>query len=171
MGHFPLADNIYNDPALEPIRAGFGRGLKVAGEQNEAIVALCADLTESTQMHLFRDAFPKRFVEIGVAEQNLVTVARFRRQILHAYGNYAYRSGYELGRPRTLVSMFCHIIHGTMETLHNPLPVFVLGRGQVGIGDADLAETELFAPMLDISRQGRPVAGLIGKYCGFTHGH
>ena len=75
MGHFPLADNIYNDPALEPIRAGFGRGLKVAGEQNEAIVALCADLTESTQMHLFRDAFPKRFVEIGVAEQNLVTVA------------------------------------------------------------------------------------------------
>ena len=58
-----------------------------------------------------------------------------------------------------------------METLHNPLPVFVLGRGQVGIGDADLAETELLAPMLDISRQGRPVAGLIGKYCGFTHGH
>lgn len=59
----------------EPTRAGFGRGLKAAGEKNEAIVALCADLTESTQMHLFREAFPKRFVEIGVAEQNLVTVA------------------------------------------------------------------------------------------------
>ena len=75
MSHFPLADNVYDDPTLEPIRAGFGRGLKAAGEQNEAIVALCADLTESTQMHLFRDAFPKRFIEIGVAEQNLVTVA------------------------------------------------------------------------------------------------
>ncbi|RYF29613.1 MAG: transketolase family protein [Chloroflexi bacterium] len=74
--HFPLAENILSDDVQkEPIRAGFGRGLRAAGEANEAIVALCADLTESTQMHLFRDAFPKRFVEIGVAEQNLVTVA------------------------------------------------------------------------------------------------
>jgi len=64
-----------DDVKLEPIRAGFGRGLKAAGEANENIVALCADLTESTQMHLFRDAFPKRFIEIGIAEQNLVTVA------------------------------------------------------------------------------------------------
>lgn len=60
--------------ASEPTRKGFGRGLKKAGEINENVVAACADLTESTQMHLFRDAFPERFVEIGVAEQNLVTV-------------------------------------------------------------------------------------------------
>ncbi|MDQ3065398.1 MAG: transketolase family protein [bacterium] len=60
--------------ASEPIRKGFGRGLKTAGELNEQVVAACADLTESTQMHLFREAFPDRFVEIGVAEQNLVTV-------------------------------------------------------------------------------------------------
>jgi transketolase len=60
---------------LDPTRAGFGRGLKAAGEANEAVVALCADLTESTQMHLFKEAFPKRFVEVGIAEQNLVTVA------------------------------------------------------------------------------------------------
>jgi len=64
-----------DDVKLEPIRAGFGRGLKAAGETNENVVALCADLTESTQMHLFRDAFPKRFIEVGIAEQNLVTVA------------------------------------------------------------------------------------------------
>jgi transketolase len=64
-----------DDVKLEPIRAGFGRGLKVAGEANVNVVALCADLTESTQMHLFRDAFAKRFIEVGVAEQNLVTVA------------------------------------------------------------------------------------------------
>lgn len=62
-------------PNLEPIRAGFGRGLKHAGENDENVVALCADLTESTQMHLFKEAFPKRFVEVGVAEQNLVTLA------------------------------------------------------------------------------------------------
>lgn len=64
-----------SDVKQEAIRAGFGRGLKIAGEQNEAIVALCADLTESTQMHHFKEAFPKRFIEVGVAEQNLVTVA------------------------------------------------------------------------------------------------
>lgn len=59
----------------EPIRMGFGRGLKAAGEANDQVVALCADLTESTQMHLFKEAFPQRFIEVGIAEQNLVTVA------------------------------------------------------------------------------------------------
>ena len=63
------------DITSEPIRKGFGRGLKQAGDEDQSVVALCADLTESTQMHLFRDAHPERFVEIGVAEQNLVTVA------------------------------------------------------------------------------------------------
>lgn len=58
----------------EPIRKGFGRGLKIAGEKDEHVVAACADLTDSTQMSLFKEAFPDRFVEIGVAEQNLVTV-------------------------------------------------------------------------------------------------
>ncbi len=68
--------NIFNDNvSLEPIRAGFGRGLKIAGEADQTIVALCADLTESTQMHLFKEAFPERFIEIGIGEQNLVTVA------------------------------------------------------------------------------------------------
>lgn len=76
MSHFQLNPKLYDeDVEQEPNRAGFGRGLKIAGEQDERVVALCADLTESTQMHHFRDAFPDRFVEIGVAEQNLVTVA------------------------------------------------------------------------------------------------
>lgn len=76
MSHYPLVENLFADDALkEPIRAGFGRGLKAAGEANEAVVALCADLTDSTQMSKFKEAFPERFVEIGVAEQNLVTVA------------------------------------------------------------------------------------------------
>lgn len=58
----------------EPIRKGFGRGLVEAGKQSEQVVAACADLTESTQMHLFKEAYPDRFIEVGVAEQNLVTV-------------------------------------------------------------------------------------------------
>ena len=71
---YKIVDDIY-DSKEEPTRAGFGRGLKAAGEANENVVALCADLTESVQMHLFRDAFPERFIEVGIAEQNLVTVA------------------------------------------------------------------------------------------------
>lgn len=58
----------------EPIRKGFGLGLVEAGRRNSQVVAACADLTESTQMHLFKAAFPERFVEVGVAEQNLVTL-------------------------------------------------------------------------------------------------
>ena len=58
-----------------PIRKGFGEGLLIAGESDERVVGLCADLTESTQMHFFKNKFPKRFIEIGVAEQNLATVA------------------------------------------------------------------------------------------------
>ncbi|HSH31461.1 MAG TPA: transketolase family protein [Candidatus Saccharimonadales bacterium] len=59
----------------EPIRAGFGRGLVEAGRRDKRVVALCADLTDSTKMNLFAKEFPERFVEIGIGEQNLVTVA------------------------------------------------------------------------------------------------
>jgi transketolase len=58
----------------EPIRKGFGRGLLEAGKRDVNVVAACADLTDSTQMSLFKAEFPDRFIEIGVAEQNLVTV-------------------------------------------------------------------------------------------------
>jgi transketolase len=76
MSKYRLNKNILTDAVeTEPIRAGFGRGLQKAGEADASVVALCADLTESVQMHLFRDSFPERFIEVGVAEQNLVTVA------------------------------------------------------------------------------------------------
>ncbi len=55
-------------------RAGFGAGLKKAGELDDNVVALCADLTGSVKMDAFAAAFPERFIEIGIAEQNLVTV-------------------------------------------------------------------------------------------------
>jgi transketolase len=48
--------------------------LQEAGRRDENVVAACADLTDSTQMSLFKAAYPERFFEIGVAEQNLVTV-------------------------------------------------------------------------------------------------
>lgn len=63
------------DWGSEPTRKGFGKGLVKAGEANEQIVALCADLTDSTQIGPFAEKFPERFVEVGIAEQNMVTVA------------------------------------------------------------------------------------------------
>lgn len=66
--------DIHDELKSEPIRKGFGRGLVEAGKQSKNVVAACADLTDSTQMSLFKEAYPDRFVEIGVAEQNLVTV-------------------------------------------------------------------------------------------------
>jgi transketolase len=59
---------------VAPTRKGFGQGLVKAGDSDENVVALCADLTESTQMHLFKNAYPDRFFEVGIAEQNMVTV-------------------------------------------------------------------------------------------------
>jgi transketolase len=58
-----------------PIRKGFGEGLLKAAEMNARVVGLCADLTESTAMLPFKQKFPERFIEIGVAEQNLAGVA------------------------------------------------------------------------------------------------
>jgi transketolase len=63
------------DVEQQPIRKGFGEGLLKAAEIDKRVVGLCADLTESTHMLEFKTKFPDRFIEIGVAEQNLATVA------------------------------------------------------------------------------------------------
>ncbi|HEY4502949.1 MAG TPA: transketolase C-terminal domain-containing protein [Candidatus Paceibacterota bacterium] len=91
-----LNPKIFNaDVEQVPIRKGFGLGLLAAGEENKNVVALCADLTESTQMHLFADKFPERFVEIGVAEQNLATVASG----MAAMGKIPFCSSYAMFSP------------------------------------------------------------------------
>ncbi|MBI1960667.1 MAG: transketolase family protein [Candidatus Liptonbacteria bacterium] len=71
-----LSKDLFTD-AVEraPIRDGYGKGLVDAGAKNEDVVVLCADLTESTRSQAFADAYPHRFFEIGVAEQNLAAVA------------------------------------------------------------------------------------------------
>ena len=63
------------DVEQAPIRKGFGEGLLAAAEADPQVVGLCADLTESTQMHLLRNKFPNRFVQIGIGEQNLASTA------------------------------------------------------------------------------------------------
>ena len=75
MSHIPLATGWDDkDAKKESIRDGFGRGLVVAGKENDQIVVICADLTDSTKLNLFVEAYPDRFVEAGIAEQNIATV-------------------------------------------------------------------------------------------------
>src|SRR3989338_4065937 len=78
-----------------PIRQGFGEGLLAAGEKNLQVVGLCADLTESTKMDLFAKRFPERFIEMGVAEQNLASVASG----LAAMGKIPFISSYAMFSP------------------------------------------------------------------------
>ena len=77
------------------IRKGFGEGLLAAGEADPRVVAVCADLTESTQMNLFAEKFPARFVEVGVAEQNLAGVSSG----LAASGKIPFASSYAMFSP------------------------------------------------------------------------
>lgn len=88
--HHLVPDLQAKDLPQESNRKGFGRGLLAAGKKNDKVVALCADLTESTQISLFKDEFPDRYVEVGVAEQNLVTVASG----LAAMGKIPFASSY-----------------------------------------------------------------------------
>ena len=91
-----LNPNIFSLSVEEsPLRNGFGEGLLEAAKKDERVVGLCADLTESTRMQAFRDAFPHRFVEIGVAEQNLAAVASG----MAAMGKIPFISSYAMFSP------------------------------------------------------------------------
>jgi len=84
-------------PEIEqvPNRNGYGEGLKEAGERNPDVVALCADLTGSTRTNLFADAFPERFVQCGIAEQNMASVASG----MAAMGKVPFIAGYAMFSP------------------------------------------------------------------------
>ncbi len=62
-------------PEMVATRDGYGHGVVTAGERDERVVVLCADLVESTRSLWFKEKFPDRFVEMGVAEQNMAVVA------------------------------------------------------------------------------------------------
>jgi transketolase len=92
-----LVGNILDPDSLKqiPIRNGFGEGLVQAADEDRQVVALCADLTESTRTKAFAEKYPERFVEIGVAEQNLATVAAG----MSAAGKIPYISSYAVFSP------------------------------------------------------------------------
>src|SRR3989344_6611159 len=113
------------DCEQSPIRKGFGEGLLLAAEKDSRIVGLCADLTESTKMDSFKKKFPERFIEIGVAEQNLASVAAG----LAAGGKIPFISSYAVFSPgrnwEQIRTTICY----------NEVPVKVAGsHGGVSVG-------------------------------------
>ena len=64
-----------NDIKRKSPRDGFGESLILAAEKNDRIIVVTADLARSTKVEGFEEKFPGRFIQVGVAEQNLVTVA------------------------------------------------------------------------------------------------
>lgn len=91
-----LSPKIFNkDVELIPTRQGYGEGLVAAGEKDERVVVLSADLTESTKAILFKDKFPERFIECGVAEQGMATIAAG----IALYGKIPFISSYAVFSP------------------------------------------------------------------------
>src|SRR5262245_22325425 len=92
----PLNPKLFDkDVNGAPIRKGFGEGLLAAGELDHNIVALCADLTESTMMHLFKNKFPNRFIEMGIMEQSMASIASG----MAAMGKIPFFSSYAMFSP------------------------------------------------------------------------
>ncbi len=85
-----LAANIYDNVEKIPTRDGYGHGLVEMGKDNQRIVVLCADLSDSTRAQWFADKYPDRFVEVGISEQDMMGLAAG----LAAVGKIPYVSTY-----------------------------------------------------------------------------
>lgn len=71
-----LNEKIFDaDVEKDATRSGYGTGLVELGDKNENIVALSADLTESTKADAFAKKYPERFIQVGVAEQNMAAIS------------------------------------------------------------------------------------------------
>lgn len=121
-----LIPNILDkEVAGEVMKKGYGRGLLAAGRADDNLVVVSSDVVSSTGSNTFTDEFPDRFIEVGIAEQNLVTVASG----LAAMGKNAFAAAYAAFSPgrcweqiRTTICI-------------NDQPVKLVGT-HVGISDA-----------------------------------
>lgn len=90
-----LLGTLFDAKEQKATRDGFGEALLELGETNKEVVVLCADLAESTRTLAFKEKYPERYVELGVAEQNLATVASG----MAAYGKIPFVASYAAFSP------------------------------------------------------------------------
>lgn len=70
-----VPDLLRMNPTVEVMKKGYGNGLLEAGKQDDNLVVVSSDVVGSTGSNTFTDVYPERFVEVGIAEQTLVTAA------------------------------------------------------------------------------------------------
>jgi transketolase len=90
-----LSEKIFDQPEQASTRDGFGKALLELGEKDSRVVVLCADLAESTRVLPFKEKYPERYIELGVAEQNMATVASG----LAVYGKIPFITSYATFSP------------------------------------------------------------------------
>lgn len=90
-----LPDPLSTTIEKRPTRHGFGDGLVALGKLHEDVVAICADLTESTRMDAFRKSYPARFIEVGITEQHMAAFASG----LAAVGKVPFMASYAMFSP------------------------------------------------------------------------
>lgn len=123
-------DILKENVSVEPMKKGYGRGLATVGEMNDQIVAVSSDVVDSTGTSAFSTKYPERFVEVGVAEQNLVTVASglaSMGKIPYAAAYAAFSPGRNWEQIRTTICI-------------NDVPVKLIST-HVGLSDAPDAAT------------------------------
>ena len=90
-----IGEGVFEQKDMAATRDGFGEALLQLGESNKDVVVLCADLAESTRVLSFKEKYPQRYVELGVAEQNLATVASG----MASYGKIPFITSYAAFNP------------------------------------------------------------------------
>jgi transketolase len=70
-----LNPDIFLKENMKATREGFGEGLVDAGNLKKEVVVICGDLTDSTCVNKFADSFPNRYIQTGIAEQNMMAIA------------------------------------------------------------------------------------------------
>ncbi|HRH55867.1 MAG TPA: transketolase C-terminal domain-containing protein [Candidatus Paceibacterota bacterium] len=153
-----LSKDIFSsDIEQKPTRDGFGLGTVEAGKSNPNVVVLCADLKESTRAEWFEKEFPDRFIEVGVAEQNLATAAAGlaavgKRPFIASYAAFSPGRNYEQirttialnGQPVVVCGMHAGVSVGPDGATHQMLEDIGLMRMLPGMtvivpGDAEEA--------------------------------
>lgn len=169
--HLKLAENILDPKKIEqrPTRDGYGLGLVQLGDEDKNVVALCADLTESTRTEQFAKKYPERFVEMGVAEQNMASVASG----LAAMGKVPFITSYAMFSPgrnwEQIRTTICYN-EANVKIIGSHAGVSVGPDGATHQAIEDIALTRVIANMQVFSPcdmwEGKRVTLAIGKVQG-----
>src|SRR3989304_3686264 len=127
------------DIDMIPPRQGYGEGLVEAGEKDEQVVVLCADVTESTRAILFQERFPERFIEVGVAEQAMATIAAG----MAVYGKIPFISSYAVFSPGR-----------NWEQIRTNIALMRAMPNMIVVAPADAIETK--KAVLEAAKNGKP---------------